>query len=80
MQLDIHTIGAGGGSIVHRLDDGTLSIGRKVLVRCWASLLWAAVLRQRFPTPIYFSAVYLQSVPLRELKLNESLASEAFRT
>ena len=26
-QLDIHTIGAGGGSIVHRLADGTLNIG-----------------------------------------------------
>ena len=26
-QLDIHTIGAGGGSIVHRLTDGTIEIG-----------------------------------------------------
>ncbi|HIJ56982.1 MAG TPA: hydantoinase/oxoprolinase family protein [Deltaproteobacteria bacterium] len=26
-QLDIHTIGAGGGSIVHRLADGTIEVG-----------------------------------------------------
>ena len=81
-QLDIHTIGAGGGSIVHRLDDGTLSIGPQSA----GALPGPACYGRGGTAPTISDANLLlgrlpSDRPLAGgLELNESLASEAFRT